>query len=131
MLGRGGGTPEPRASAIEAGAGCLLEATGAEIVCVTLDRDGAVILSRNSPPERVPASSPTVAYTNGAGDTFTPTVINICCYWLFQIPLAYWLALRTGLGARGVFLAITAAESLIAVVGVLAFRRGTWKASRI
>jgi rfaE bifunctional protein kinase chain/domain/rfaE bifunctional protein nucleotidyltransferase chain/domain len=70
MLGQGGGTPEPRASAIEAGAGCLLEATGAEIVCVTLDRDGAVILSRNSPPERVPASSPTVAYTNGAGDTF-------------------------------------------------------------
>ena len=68
---------------------------------------------------------------NGAGDTFTPTVINICCYWLFQIPLAYWLALGTGLGARGVFLAITAAESLIAVVGVLAFRRGTWKTRKI
>jgi putative MATE family efflux protein len=68
---------------------------------------------------------------NGAGDTFTPTVINLCCYWLFQIPLAYTLALPLKLGARGVFMAITVAESLIAVVGVLAFRRGTWKTRQV
>jgi putative MATE family efflux protein len=65
---------------------------------------------------------------NGAGDTNTPTLINLCCYWLFQIPLAYSLALPMKLGARGVFLAITISESLTAVVGMLAFRRGTWKA---
>jgi putative MATE family efflux protein len=64
---------------------------------------------------------------NGAGDTFTPTIINLFCYWLFQIPLAYTLALPAGLGAKGVFLAITIAESAIAVVGVLVFRRGRWK----
>jgi putative MATE family efflux protein len=68
---------------------------------------------------------------NGAGDTFTPTVINLCCYWLFQIPLAYSLALPFGLGARGVFMAITIAESTIAVVGVLMFRRGRWKERKV
>ncbi|HSE99086.1 MAG TPA: MATE family efflux transporter [Blastocatellia bacterium] len=68
---------------------------------------------------------------NGAGDTYTPTVINIFCYWLFQIPLAYALALPLGLGAQGVFLAITIAESILAVVGILAFRRGRWKERKI
>jgi putative MATE family efflux protein len=64
---------------------------------------------------------------NGAGDTYTPTVINLLCYWLFQIPLAYALAIPAGYGAQGVFLAITIAESILAVVGILAFRRGRWK----
>jgi Na+-driven multidrug efflux pump len=64
---------------------------------------------------------------NGAGDTYTPTVINLFCYWLFQIPLAYALAIPAGFGAQGVFLAITVAESILAVVGILAFRRGKWK----
>jgi putative MATE family efflux protein len=68
---------------------------------------------------------------NGAGDTFTPTIINLSCYWLFQIPLAYTLAMKAGLGARGVFLAIAVSESIIAVVGVLAFRRGRWKQERV
>jgi len=68
---------------------------------------------------------------NGAGDTTTPTVINFFCYWLFQIPLAFALASWTALGASGVFIAITAAESLIAVVGIVAFRRGTWKTRKI
>jgi putative MATE family efflux protein len=68
---------------------------------------------------------------NGAGDTDTPTIINLFCYWLFQIPLAYILAIRWGLGTRGVFLAITIAESLIAVVGILVFRQGRWKQRRV
>ncbi len=68
---------------------------------------------------------------NGAGDTTTPTVINFFCYWLFQIPLAFALASWTALGATGVFIAITVAEGLIAVVGVLVFRRGRWKKQQI
>jgi putative MATE family efflux protein len=64
---------------------------------------------------------------NGAGDTRTPTWINLFCYWLFQVPLAWALARTFGMGPLGVFLAITVAESLVAVVGILAFRRGRWK----
>ena len=65
---------------------------------------------------------------NGAGDTVTPTWIDLLCYWLFQIPVAWVLARVLGYGPLGVFLAITLAESLIAVVGLLVFRRGRWKA---
>jgi len=68
---------------------------------------------------------------NGAGDTFTPTVINLLCLWLVQLPLAYYLSMRAGFGARGVFFAITVAESLLAVVAVLVFRRGKWKERKV
>lgn len=68
---------------------------------------------------------------NGAGDTVTPTLINLGCYWVLQIPLAYVLAISTNHGARGVFLAIIIAESLIAVIGILLFRRGRWKTRKI
>jgi putative MATE family efflux protein len=64
---------------------------------------------------------------NGAGDTVTPTWINLGCYWLFQIPVALVLARVLGYGPLGVFLAITLAESLLAVVGLAVFRRGVWK----
>ena len=72
-----------------------------------------------------------VSAFNGAGDTATPMWINLCCYWLVQIPLAYTLALRTDLGTRGVFLAITIAQCVLATVAVLMFRRGRWKTRRI
>jgi putative MATE family efflux protein len=65
---------------------------------------------------------------NGAGDTVTPTWINLGCYWCFQIPIALAMARALGHGPLGVFLAITLAESVLAVVGFLVFRRGTWKA---
>ena len=68
---------------------------------------------------------------NGAGDTTTPTLINLGCYWLFQIPLAYALAIPLGFGAKGIFVAITIAESMLAVVSVVVFRRGKWKQQRV
>jgi putative MATE family efflux protein len=72
-----------------------------------------------------------VASFNGAGDTTTPTFINIFCHLLLQIPLAYALAKWFGLGAKGVFLAITVAESTLAVVSILIFRMGRWKNRKI
>jgi len=68
---------------------------------------------------------------NGAGDTYTPTIMNLICFWLIQIPLAYTLAKWTGLEAIGVFLAITVAESILAVIAMLVFRRGTWKEQKV
>lgn len=68
---------------------------------------------------------------NGAGDTYTPTLMNLVCFWLIQIPLAYMLAKWTGLGTKGIFLAITIAESVLAVVAMLAFRRGKWKLQKV
>jgi putative MATE family efflux protein len=68
---------------------------------------------------------------NGAGDTYTPTIINLFCYWMWQIPLAWWLAFEAGLGVRGIFVAIAVSESTLAVVAVLAFRRGSWKKKRV
>lgn len=68
---------------------------------------------------------------NGAGDTATPTWINFFCYWTLQIPLAWSLAQTIGMGPRGVYLAICGAESVLAVVSVLLFRRGRWKKVRV
>jgi len=68
---------------------------------------------------------------NGAGDTFTPSVINFFCYWLLQIPLAWVLAVTTGHGPAGVFIAIVVSESVIAIVGVWIFRKGHWKSKVI
>jgi putative MATE family efflux protein len=64
---------------------------------------------------------------NGAGDTYTPTVINLFSYWVFQLPFAYLMAHSAGFGPTGVFVAITAAESLLAVIALVVFRRGRWK----
>jgi MATE family, multidrug efflux pump len=64
---------------------------------------------------------------NGAGDTWTPTWINLFCFWLWEIPLAYTLAIWFGMGPHGVYLAITIAFSTLAVVSAVLFRRGRWK----
>lgn len=64
---------------------------------------------------------------NGAGDTRTPTWVNFFGFWLFQIPLAYLLAKYYDLGPMGVFIAIPAAETLMAIASVILFRRGRWK----
>jgi putative MATE family efflux protein len=68
---------------------------------------------------------------NGAGDTITPTWINFFCFWLFQIPLAWILAMPAGLGPTGVFWAIALSYSLSAVVGLVLFRRGRWKEKQV
>ncbi len=68
---------------------------------------------------------------NGAGDTYTPTVINLVCFWLLQIPMAYAFSMWTGMGASGVFLAVTIAESILAVIAMLMFRRGKWKTQKV
>lgn len=64
---------------------------------------------------------------NGAGDTRTPTMINIVCFWLIEVPLAYLLANTLNWGPEGVFWSVAFSESLLAVVAVLVFRRGKWK----
>jgi putative MATE family efflux protein len=68
---------------------------------------------------------------NGAGDTTTPTIINLFCFWLFEIPLAYGLALPYGLEEKGVYIAILAAESAMTLAAVLIFRRGRWKTREV
>jgi putative MATE family efflux protein len=68
---------------------------------------------------------------NGAGDTWTPTVINLFVFWLWEIPLAWWLAVHAGVGPRGVFIALTVAYSSLAVVSALLFRRGKWKEKKV
>lgn len=68
---------------------------------------------------------------NGAGDTLTPTIIALVGFWFFQIPLAYFLAGKTEMGATGVYAAIAIAESVMAIVGILIFRKGWWKKLKI
>jgi putative MATE family efflux protein len=64
---------------------------------------------------------------NGAGDAWTPTIINLFVFWLWEIPLAYGLSVKLELGPRGVFVAITVAFSTLAVVSAIVFRQGRWK----
>ncbi|HET6890792.1 MAG TPA: MATE family efflux transporter [Pyrinomonadaceae bacterium] len=64
---------------------------------------------------------------NGAGDTWTPTIINLFVFWLWELPLAYTLAIVFRVGPRGVFIAMMIAFSTLAVVSAIVFRRGKWK----
>ena len=64
---------------------------------------------------------------NGAGDTMTPTWINLACFWAVQMPVAWALAFPLGLDERGIYLSITLANTGAAALAVVLFRRGTWK----
>ncbi|HRG10412.1 MAG TPA: MATE family efflux transporter, partial [Cyclobacteriaceae bacterium] len=68
---------------------------------------------------------------NGAGDTYTPTILNVFGFWVFQIPFAYLASIHFELGAKGVFLAIVLAETLMAIAAIIIFRRGKWKEVKI
>lgn len=68
---------------------------------------------------------------NGAGDTFTPTLLNFVCFWLVEIPLSYFFAINLGYEVKGVIWAVVAAEVLLSVIALLLFRRGKWKSKII
>jgi putative MATE family efflux protein len=64
---------------------------------------------------------------NGAGDTWTPTYINLFCFWVIQVPLAWWLSGSTELGPQGVFWSIGISETVLALTAMAIFKRGRWK----
>ncbi|MEZ4899890.1 MAG: MATE family efflux transporter [Saprospiraceae bacterium] len=64
---------------------------------------------------------------NGAGDTFTPTILNLICFWFMQIPLAYFMGITWHLGPSGIFAAVAISESILAILCIIVFRRGRWK----
>jgi putative MATE family efflux protein len=68
---------------------------------------------------------------NGAGDTWTPTKINLVAYWLIQLPTAWLLAHPLGWGPAGVFAAIPIAEAVMTVLSLVVFRRGRWREVRV
>jgi Na+-driven multidrug efflux pump len=68
---------------------------------------------------------------NGAGDTWTPTWVNLFGFWLFQIPFAYLLAKHLHMGPKGVFIAIPVAETAITIAAFILFKRGKWKHKRV
>ena len=68
---------------------------------------------------------------NGAGDTWTPTWLNLFVFWLWEIPLAYVLAIVLEMGPRGVFVAITVAYSTLAVLSAWLFKKGKWKMKQV
>jgi len=68
---------------------------------------------------------------NGAGDTLTPTFVNLFGFWILELPLAWWMATRLQLRAEGAFLSVVIAEASIAVVSLVLFKQGRWKKQRI
>ncbi|MGH9675739.1 MAG: MATE family efflux transporter, partial [Candidatus Acidiferrum sp.] len=68
---------------------------------------------------------------NGAGDTVTPTIVNFFGFWLLEIPLAYFLAIHADFQARGAYVSIVVAETFIAGVSIVLFKRGRWKLQKI
>jgi putative MATE family efflux protein len=68
---------------------------------------------------------------NGAGDAWTPTWLNLACFWALEIPLAWLLAHTWDWGPDGVFTAITIAYACVAVASAYLFRRGKWKAVEV
>lgn len=68
---------------------------------------------------------------NGAGDTKTPTIINFVCFWLIQVPLAYFLAKGLDLKSTGAFIAIPVAETVLALIAWYYFKKGKWKEVKV
>ncbi|WP_140909042.1 MATE family efflux transporter [Cognatiluteimonas lumbrici] len=68
---------------------------------------------------------------NGAGDTVTPTWINLVFFWFMQIPLAWWLALHLDWGSSGVFWAVFFSETSVGLFTLWLFSRGSWKSAQV
>ena len=68
---------------------------------------------------------------NGAGDTWTPTIISLVCLWMWEIPLAWVLAYPAGFGPTGVFVAVSVAFSTLALIATWMFRKGKWKTRKV
>lgn len=68
---------------------------------------------------------------NGAGDTVTPTIVNLFGFWVLEIPLAYWLAIPAHLRSNGVYISIVVAEAAIAAASAVLFKRGRWRTQKI
>jgi putative MATE family efflux protein len=68
---------------------------------------------------------------NGAGDTVTPTYINLIGFWVIEIPLAWYLAMHTALHVNGVFVSVVVAQSVVVLMSLMLFRRGNWARQRI
>jgi len=68
---------------------------------------------------------------NGAGDTTTPLKINIFAFWMIEIPLAWILAIKSGMNEQGVFIAIVIAESIMTLTAWIVFRQGKWKLKEV
>jgi putative MATE family efflux protein len=68
---------------------------------------------------------------NGAGDTVTPTYVNLFGFWIVEIPLAWWLAMHTRMHVNGVFVSVVVAQSVIVLISLVLFRQGRWATRRI
>ncbi|HEX4651204.1 MAG TPA: MATE family efflux transporter, partial [Granulicella sp.] len=72
-----------------------------------------------------------LAAFNGAGDTLTPTYVNLFGFWIVEIPLAWYLARHTALQVNGVFVSVVVAQSVIVLISLVLFRHGRWAKQRI
>lgn len=68
---------------------------------------------------------------NGAGDTLPPTVINIICFWIIEIPLAYYLGEVAGYEESGVFFSIIISETMLAILAVWYFKTNRWQKASV
>ncbi|MEL6389268.1 MAG: MATE family efflux transporter [Bacteroidota bacterium] len=68
---------------------------------------------------------------NGAGDTYTPTLLNFIAFWVVQIPLAWFLARHTGLESTGIYVSIAVSSTILAAMAIYVFRQGKWKTKEV
>ena len=68
---------------------------------------------------------------NGAGDTVTPTIVNFFGFWVLEIPLAWWLAIRMGMHSRGTYWSIVVPGRRLPGISAILFERGKWKTQKI
>lgn len=68
---------------------------------------------------------------NGAGDTMTPTKINLVFFWLIQIPLCYFLAIELNWAHSGVFWGVFFSETGVGLFTIWLFSKGNWKKMQV